>query len=243
MVDYILPAALGQLLFYFLLRFFFPSGKARAWLLTLPVSFFFGYIVGPYFCYELLQRMLFGPPSAVADFLVTQNELGRFAASYMLGFLALDLLVGIVDYREHIELLSGWMHHPVYFVVYSYFLSRGLQNMILIGAICEVPTFLMALARLFPSTRTDLGFGVTFFLTRIAWFGLLIVVYITPTYNPGIVDPIVLASLTVAATCLHIFWFINTPLVKGCVRKPGGGEGSAPAASSTSTGKQQSYSQ
>jgi hypothetical protein len=179
--------------------------KRRAWILTIPISFFFGFIAGPYFGYRLIAAMLEGAP-VVASFLNLTSVFAVHCVTFMMSFLALDIVVGVLEYREFLGMDTAWIHHTAYFILYGYLLFTRRTHYVLIGACCEIPTFIMALGVLVPSMRQDLAFGVTFFFTRIVWFLVLAIVYIIPTYNTKlhVVEWIV---PTVASTTLHIWWF------------------------------------
>ena len=181
--PYLLPSALFQTALYAFARCALPTRKARAWALTLAVATLFGFVIGIPNAYALSAALLTGDPAPVAALLSTETPFGRFCASYMVAFLALDLAIGVVDYPEQLQLLSGYVHHVAYFLLYSYLIYRGKTQFLLVGAICEVPTAIMALGTIVPALRQDAGFGVSFFFTRIVWFVVLLVVYCLPQYN------------------------------------------------------------
>ena len=183
----LLPSLLFQLSFYSLLRFLFPARKQRAWILTLAVSTLFGLFIGPLYVYRFSLALFSDAPAAsIGRMLGAESWLDTFCASFMVVFLALDLSIGQVDYRDLIQLDTGYIHHAVYLPIYLFMLHFRLTPLLLLGACCELPTFIMALGILFPSLRQDLGFGVTFFFTRIVWFIVLLLVYLHPVCNPSV---------------------------------------------------------
>lgn len=181
--PFLLPCALFQVALYALARCALPTRKARAWALTLAVATLFGFVIGIPNAYALTAALLTGDPAKVAALLSTETPFGRFCATYMVTFLALDLAIGVIDYSEQLQLLSGYVHHVAYCALYSYLLYWGKTQFVLVGAICEVPTAIMALGTIAPALRQDAGFGVSFFFTRIVWFVVLLVVYCLPQYN------------------------------------------------------------
>jgi len=179
--------------------------RARAWFLTLPISFYFGFVVGPVWAVRLLAALHAGAP-AVFSFLSTESDVGRSAAVAMVTFMVLDLAVGVLEYREQIQVSTGWAHHFLYTVLYCELLRRGGTQFVIAGACCEMPTFIMALGVVVPAQRRDMAFGVTFFFTRIVWFVLLLCVYAVPAYNE-LVPPVLFVPPLVAAIAMHCWWW------------------------------------
>jgi hypothetical protein len=205
----------AQTLWYVICRFFERPTSAepsernalrrkRSWFLTLPISFFFGYVLGPVYVLELLVALRDGAP-AVVKFLLTENIYGRVGALSMIGFMSLDLIIGSIDYREQIRMDTGWVHHTLYLMLYSTMAAYGGTQYLIAGACCEMPTFIMALGTVVPELRQELAFGVTFLFTRIIWFSLLLVVYSISSYNAWL-PAYLYAPPLVAAIAMHIWW-------------------------------------
>lgn len=183
-----------------------PVRRARAWYLTLPISFLFGFVLGPWYMYQTVAALRAGAPAVVA-FLSTESVAGRAGACAMVAFMLLDLIVGLHQYREQIKLSTGYIHHAIYLTIYITLIHlRGTQYL-LAGACCEMPTFLMALGTVAPAARADLAFGATFFVTRIAWFALLLYIYARPEYNSFLSWPLY-APILVGAISMHVWWFV-----------------------------------
>lgn len=122
---------------------------------------------------------------------------------------ALDLILGLIFYPKYVGLLTGFVHHTIYtwmmFLVATgngfFTHCRPFGTLFFICAIEEVPTGVLALGSIFPSLRSDLGFGASFFLTRLLFHGIMMVY----SYVIGIdVHVLVLYGLTFV---LHSFWF------------------------------------
>lgn len=120
-----------------------------------------------------------------------------------------DLAVGSVFYPKYVGFLTGWVHHSA-FIWIMYACTSGntpwgpvrpFSSLFLFHCIEELPTFLLALGSMFPSLRSDLGFGVTFFLFRIL-LHLYMFVYLYRLQCDTIVT--VIFFLT---TLLHLNWF------------------------------------
>jgi hypothetical protein len=156
--------------------------KARAWKLSTCVSVYYGFFLGPLYVYQLSSALLTGA-DAVANLLAVEQSYGRTGCLYMLSFLFADFGLGLIDYREQMRIDTGYIHHTAYVFILCYALSRGFTQYFVVLAIAEVPTFLLAVGSIFPSLRQDLLFGVTFFLSRILWFAVVLGVCMVPGYN------------------------------------------------------------
>jgi lysylphosphatidylglycerol synthetase-like protein (DUF2156 family) len=143
----------------------------------------------------------------------------NFAAYVCLWFALInifDLVLGAVFYRQYLDVLTALIHHPIFiWVMYSCctgrvpsFSAEGAvgppyARLFLLMAIEEVPTFLLALGAVFPSCRSDLGFGLSFFFLRLVYHVYFFI------YAVRISVPPVAIVLLVLTTLLHAFWFKN----------------------------------
>jgi hypothetical protein len=125
----------------------------------------------------------------------------------------LDLLLGFFFYRKYLDPLTACIHHPV-FIWMMWACTSGhawfgddapkieiFARAFMLMPIEELPTFLLALGSVFPACRTDLGFGLTFFLFRICYHAYVLV-YSVKLKASWV--PIILYVLTLT---LHLFWF------------------------------------
>jgi hypothetical protein len=120
-----------------------------------------------------------------------------------------DVAFGVMFYRRQLQFLTAWIHHPV-FIWVMYCSTTGDATFAQVGPFAaffgmvtleEIPTFLLSLGTVFPACRTDAGFGITFFLFRIAYH---IYVGAAAFYADVSIVPKVLVLLTLT---LHAFWF------------------------------------
>lgn len=122
---------------------------------------------------------------------------------------AADIVFGFFFYRKYLQLLSGWAHHIIFiWIMYMCTTGDGLFLTIqpfaatfALSSLEEIPTFLLALGALFPQFRTDLGFGATFFIFRIAYHFYLMCAGWIAGYD------ITLRVLHLLTFALHISWF------------------------------------
>lgn len=143
--------------------------------------------------------------------LITGNDNMSIIISIIFGCVTfLDLFYGLIFYREQLSLLTTYIHHTLY-IWLMYFIITGdgifiktptpFSKAFMWCLIEELPTFLLALGSIFPSLRSDLAFGISFFLLRIVYH--LYVFYIT--WNLGAYTPmIVLYFITLG---MHFIWF------------------------------------
>lgn len=104
-------------------------------------------------------------------------------------------------------MLTGWCHHIAYILLLQYVLARSAPwtSIFALALVMELPTLLLAAARLVPRARHDGLFNAAFFATRICLHLALIAAFTLPSNRPdGSWAP---AALFVAAFPLHAFWF------------------------------------
>lgn len=120
-----------------------------------------------------------------------------------------DILFGVVFYPKYLNFLTAWIHHPVYMYIMYFAItgngfiatSRPFAPSFILASLEELPTFILALGSIEPKFRTDLGFGISFFLTRIFYHVLLFGYAI---YSKCDIPTYVIYTL---ALLLHLFWF------------------------------------
>jgi hypothetical protein len=122
-----------------------------------------------------------------------------------------DFGYGLLLYPDQLGVLTTYVHHTL-FIWLMYFAPTGnglfVTSTPFTPAFCamlieEIPTFLLALGSVFPSMRTDLGFGLTFFIFRIVYHAYFTLYSIYSLMSPPI---IVLYLLTLT---LHVNWFYS----------------------------------
>lgn len=120
-----------------------------------------------------------------------------------------DILFGLLFYRQYLDPLTAYAHHTVYvwllltaitgnggFATFEPF-ATGIVYMF----VEEVPTFLLAFGAVFPSCRTDVGFGVTFFSLRLVYHAYMLLYSLT--LGVDTVIPVMFCLTFI----LHMYWF------------------------------------
>ncbi|KAL7408884.1 hypothetical protein BDY24DRAFT_419378 [Mrakia frigida] len=142
--------------------------------------------------------------------------LGEVVCTVFMGFLICDMVVGVRYYRQHINLLTGYIHHTIYIIVMLVALSTHQTYVFSLAAFLELPTFLLALSNLAPRWRNDYVFAVAFFLTRISFHSWICFAFLKEKFTKGGVGWEACFFLCLALP-LHIHWFKNN--LSGMIRR------------------------
>ncbi|WVR05386.1 hypothetical protein IAU60_002400 [Kwoniella sp. DSM 27419] len=140
------------------------------------------------------------------------RELGEFGVVFFgtylfVTLLTADLAIGYAKYRSQIGMLTGWVHHVVYIGLMVLLYNTRLSPVFLVGCIMELPTFDLAISNLFPATRNDLRFLVSFFTFRIAFHAMLWLDALRPS-SRAVADASWIPSVMLGlAGVLHVMWF------------------------------------
>jgi hypothetical protein len=168
----------------FAARIFFPEPKKQAWIISMVNSFVCLNISAAYLIVKV--------PSREGFFWFGENGKEIFLGIDNVSFLTclwfalaniFDLIFGVCFYRSQVGFLTGYFHHSIYIwmmVVSTTGDGYILQHEKFASAFAflfieEIPTLLLALGSVFPALRSDLGFGITFFLSRIVYHGYMMV--------------------------------------------------------------------
>ncbi|KAI8380279.1 hypothetical protein BD560DRAFT_444618 [Blakeslea trispora] len=87
--------------------------------------------------------------------------------TFFMTFLVMDLSIGIVFYRNKIELLTGWIHHLTYLATLTWAIHQQYTGVFVMMCCLELPTFVLALGSVRSQLRRDYVFAAAFLLTRI----------------------------------------------------------------------------
>jgi hypothetical protein len=171
--------------------------KRKAWLLSVLCSL--GMSLGslPY-VYQLAMEHGF----VTAGMVYADERLSVFVMAYFMTFLVLDIVIGVQHYPKEIGFLTGWFHHTLYMGMCVWAVVNEITISAVATMIMEIPTFVMALGRVYKSMRSDAIFGGTFLVTRIFYLGYYIYCLMCDA-NPRIT----VWPVCVPAMILHIFWF------------------------------------
>ncbi|KAF9187964.1 hypothetical protein BGZ50_001653 [Haplosporangium sp. Z 11] len=220
-----LTSAVCQVLGFFLMRQILPriirnyrkDQRVLSWVLTLFSSIIL--FTGAFTLSADIEWKLFTTDAAAttataattvgrtASFVSLQkfpNEsiLATMYSAYFVSYLICDLVLGMIYYREFIDLLSGWLHHLFYFAVVSNAsLQKNVSTLFAIGAPIEASTIILATGHIFPELRSDTLFAITFVLCRIVYpLALLPELYMN-------VESRMWWKVAAMALIVHLYWF------------------------------------
>eukprot|EP01147_Barroeca_monosierra_P005501 gene5501-162_t len=205
--DTIFATSFFSLFFLVFRRLYHPPTLAdrqrgTSWCITTTNAFFMLILSFQYAKNFIFES--FSPSLIWTDHRITRFTLTAFAVS-----LGLDLLFGCLFYPQHINFLSGWMHHILYLVLLAYLLSERVSCALMPALFEELPTFILGVGSMFPVFRNDIAFGVTFFLLRIVFhtiFSMRVIISNNNMDHPA-------ASSAAVACCatllLHCYWFFG----------------------------------
>ena len=166
--------------------------RSKSWTLSVMVSLIMTLLSIP--C--IFQYLIYGFTT------VAPNEFHLFMCCFFIAFVVWDLLLGLFLYRDELDLLVAWIHHLGYFSLLVNLIYYNAMHPFCVASIMELPTFILALGHVWPQFRQNIGFGMSFFVTRIVFHLYLIVqmyIYYTPYWW------MVMAGIFP----LHAFWFTN----------------------------------
>jgi len=128
---------------------------------------------------------------------------GRLLILYFMAYLVMDLAIGVFEYPNYIQLLSGYIHHTIYLIISSLALynTDGLFIFIL-AMIEELPTFLLSIGSFNNSFRNDTLFGISFFITRIVFHIILMFLFRNNEFQ-------FIFYIPLFTLILHLYWFKN----------------------------------
>ncbi|KAJ7778952.1 hypothetical protein B0H16DRAFT_1711302 [Mycena metata] len=200
-----LPTFLTLCASYPVLSAFFPSTRQRAWILTTIASAVMTLASLPFVRdYALALRAGGGvadvqlrTPAAVA--------VNRFFQAY----LAVDMFVGGMYYRDQIGVVTGCVHHVVYLGITEIAIRCAWAHIFCFAASPNPPPR----PRHPPPLRSNTLFALTFLLTRILLHLVLLLSYAAA---PATRVPAAILALVFP---LHVMWFAGC--VRGFVRRLG----------------------
>lgn len=173
------------------------SRRRRAWIFTFMSSVTISLLSLPY-VYSLIFESKFDlSQHPVQQYPLLDVALNTFFITYLI----LDLLIGMIHYPKEIYLLSGWIHHLLYVILNTNLIHHNLTTPFAYFAIMELPTAILSIGHLWKPLRNDWLFGLSFFLTRIAFHLILIYQFLFNFPYKG------WWSVVVFIFGFHCYWF------------------------------------
>lgn len=122
----------------------------------------------------------------------------------------MDIMLGLVFYKDHLPLLTTWIHHSVYVWLmvllvtgngYIASLPTPYTPAFMYALLEELPTLILAAGTVFPQHRQDLAFGISFLVTRIIFHAYMF------AYMFRVEAPFVILASYTCTLLLHSHWF------------------------------------
>lgn len=134
-----------------------------------------------------------------AEVLYGNDRLSRALVHFFLTYLVIDSLLIYVDYPT----IGGYVHHLPYFLFMAASLYFNCPAVFVVFMPMELSTIFLGAGFTWPSCRSDLLFGSTFFLGRLVYHvWLWVKLFTTRKDSPFLVWPF--AALPYF---IHAFWF------------------------------------
>ncbi|KAF9101139.1 hypothetical protein BGX29_005973 [Mortierella sp. GBA35] len=133
---------------------------------------------------------------------LSRSIFGILAAAYFVGYVAGDLILGWIHYRDQIDPLSEWAYHIVYGILsWRHAIAKQISIFAICGGPLEMSIIFLALGNMNPALKSGFCFPLTFILSRIAFHALLLheVCFSYPA-------PCHAAGIYAGALGLHIYW-------------------------------------
>lgn len=148
-VDLTLPTSLLCFICgYHILAPFYQTTKQRAWILTGLSSGLTSLAALPYF-YDFI--MSGGCVQSVRAATPWSDMIVRIFQGYLVAYVCIshdliqgnsptcrDLFMGYMFYRQYLTLMTGWVHHILYFGLIQYILFAGWSNIFCLALTMEV---------------------------------------------------------------------------------------------------------
>lgn len=168
--------------------------KQKSWIITC-VSAFVLSMFGIIYTYDAESKQQW-----TNEYIYGEDELSRYVMIYFAATNFMDLLLGVLYYREFMDPLSTTTHHIFYLIFIYYILCYNYSRGFTICFFMETPTFIRSLGSIWTNYRNDLVFGVVFFIARIV-FNIYFV------YKLFLLSSGNIFKISIGVLFLHIYWF------------------------------------
>jgi hypothetical protein len=194
-------------------RLFINNIKTRAWIISLSSSFILS-------IYGIMAFNIFMYSGFNVDQLLSSDIYSsinqQYAHNIFAGSMILDLIIGMIDYRSQIQLMTGWIHHIIYLIICYFFASSKYSALFVLCYIVEIPTFILGVCKFFPTVNwLKTLFTFVFFICRICFLTFIAIKYIFHETNITVIICLVFSFF------LNSFWFYKMINPRKIIRDPG----------------------
>lgn len=207
----VLQVVLVILWFISVQSYFKDSLKKQAWLIMFLLSIVLAMSSIIYGTYVEMNG------GYVLESVFAENIYSRTVVTFFAACNIADILVGVYYYPSYCDPFTTYFHHFFYVSCCFVYIGNGQTLIFLLGFFVEIPTVLLNLGVVFPSLRTDLLYGVIFFIFRVFY-------HVIFTYRVAQIDVSGIAwKLILVPFPAHLLWFYKW--FQGYLKKrEGGGE-------------------
>jgi hypothetical protein len=183
---------LGLITYLGLVREHIEPGKRRMWILSSLTTSIVS-IVGSA---QLIYWFATGDTSTSASM--------EYMFHLMKAYFLVDLVYNAIYHFADTDILDCWIHHTIYIVMFDQVLRQGIAGVLRPFLVLEIPAAIRAWGSLFPALRSDLAYGMTFFVFRVMWPFIAICYVDFPAWGVG--------CFCLAQTA-HVYWFYKWVLM------------------------------
>lgn len=163
-------------------------------MLTSPVLSIFGL----YYAFKAVYYSLW-----TIEYIYSENFVTRVIIIFFTASNVMDLGLGVFQYPKHLDILTSYIHHLFYTAFMLVILFSNYSRGFVICFCMELPTFVLAIGTVYNSLRSDLLFGISFFITRIL-FNIYQAYMLRQLHPDGMIW-----RTCVLVLCFHIYWFVT----------------------------------
>jgi hypothetical protein len=135
-------------------------------------------------------------------FPLLESPFALVSCTFFITYLIADIMFGFIYYPQHMDPWTGWFHHITYLVLIPVLLSNHVGGGFMITMCMELPTVFLSIGYIIPSLRSELLFGMVFFITRIL-FHLFFAYQLYKVWS----DRMGLVICSLLTFPLHVYWF------------------------------------
>lgn len=177
--------------------------KAKAWIIMLISST----VLSIFGTVHVLQTIVTNAWSS--DKIYCENWLSRCVLLFFTASNVMDLFIGKQEYPKHLDPFSTIFHHIFYIGFMIALLSHHYSTGFLLCFFMEIPTFILAIGTVYKGFRSDMLFGISFLITRVAYNAYL-------AYQLYKISPSgVIWKVCVCVLVMHLYWFKKWVYVYG----------------------------
>ena len=192
----LLGLCLALIAFFLAIHKSFPLSKQKAWLTSVPISSALTVLgLMAFLKVETENKWTF------EYIYMNETKQARLSVLLFLSYQITDFVIGYFYFLDQFTLLTTYIHHSFYIWFMFYLLSNNYCNGFQIVFFMELPTAIMAVGKVFDKYRSDLGFGITFFVARIV-FHIYSLYRLFCIHNSML--PMILCGV---ALVIHLGWF------------------------------------